>query len=242
LNLDEDAWTPTVVALFASHGNTAANAVFAALQDGEELQPASPMEARLELVHAKYVDRAFVDPAAAAAAAQPGALSAAAAAGDVAAVLRLLAAGADPNSTGSGRASPLAAAAAAGSLLAAQALLLNGADACAADAGASTPADLAASSGGADAVALQSLLQAAAARRAPAAPRPRAAARHPAQRRRASAAMCLSTTVMPMGARLMPASFTCCQANGMPMMVTAQATAAVIGSTQLKYTLLGETL
>jgi len=167
LNLDEDAWTPSVVALFAAHGNAAANAVFAAvMQEGDELQPDSPMEARLELVRSKYVERLFVDPAAAEAAAQPGALSAAAAGGDVAAVLRLLAAGADPNGAASGNAAPLAAAAAAGSLLAAQALLLNGADACAADAGASTPADLAASSGGADAAALQSLLQAAAARRA----------------------------------------------------------------------------
>lgn len=167
LNLDEDAWTPSVVALFAAHGNAAANAVFAAaMQEGDELQPDSPMEARLELVRSKYVERLFVDPAAAEAAAQPGALSSAAAAGDVAAVLRLLAAGADPNGAASGSAAPLAAAAAAGSLLAAQALLLNGADACASDAGASTPAYLAASSGAADAAALQSLLQAAAARRA----------------------------------------------------------------------------
>ena len=166
LTLDEDAWTPTVVALFAAHGNTAANAVFAAMQDGEELRPDSPMEARLEVVRAKYVDRQYVEPSMAEAASQPGALSAAAAAGDVAAVLRLLAAGADPNGAAGRAPLPLAAAAAAGSLLAAQALLLNGADACAFGADAATPADIAAASGGDDAVALQSLLQAAAARRA----------------------------------------------------------------------------
>ena len=166
LTLDEDAWTPAVVALFAAHGNTAANAVFAAMQDGEELRPDSPMEARLEVVRAKYVDRQYVDPSMAKAAAQPGALSAAAAAGDVAAVLRLLAAGADSNGAAGSLPSPLAAAAAAGSLLAAQALLLNGADPCVVDADAATPADLAASFGGDNAVALQSLLQAAAARRA----------------------------------------------------------------------------
>ena len=166
LTLDEDAWTPTVVALFAAHGNTAANSVYAALQDGEELRPDSPMEARLEVVRAKYVDRQYVDPSVTEAAAQPGALSSAAAASDVAAVLRLLAAGADPNAAAGSLPSPLAAAAAAGSLLAAQALLLNGADACAVGADAATPADLAASSGADSAAALQSLLQAAAARRA----------------------------------------------------------------------------
>jgi hypothetical protein len=170
LTLDEDAWAPAVCALFAAHGNAAANAVFAALPvgpDGEEvaLQPDSPMEARLEAVRAKYVDRVLVDPAAAADACSPGALAAAAAAGDIARTLRLLAAGADANGDDSTARAPLAAAAAAGSLLVAQALLLNGADACAADADGATPAELAARAPGPDADALHTILLSAATRR-----------------------------------------------------------------------------
>jgi len=139
LNLDEDAWTPSVCAVFAAHGNAAANAVWAPrLAPTEALAPDAAMEARLESVRAKYVDRLFVDTALVdELREQPGALVEAAAQGNVARVLALLAAGAPVNAAaGEGvTRTPLAAAAAAGSPLAVQALLLNGAHACGTAAG-----------------------------------------------------------------------------------------------------------
>jgi len=129
LNLDEDAWTPSVCALFAALGNDAANAAWAssAEEAAEALTPQASMESRLEAVRAKYVDRLHVLPALAQEAAAEGALTAAAAAGSLPRVMRLLAAGASVEATPQ----PLAAAVAAGAALVVQALLLNGADACA---------------------------------------------------------------------------------------------------------------
>ena len=146
LSLDEDAWTPSVCAVFAAHGNAAANAVWAArLTPDEALGPDADMEARLERTRAKYCDRLFVDATAAEdVAAHPQALAEAAGAGDVARVLTLLAAGAvvNPEPAGSIANTPLAAAIAAGSLLVVQALLLNGAHACGAAGDVATTASL----------------------------------------------------------------------------------------------------
>jgi hypothetical protein len=123
LTLDEDAWTPTVLALFAARGNDRSNALWAAGEaEGRALSPDAPMEARLELARAKYVDRLYMDAGLVEAAAAPGALAAAAAAGDLERALALLAAGAATQGA-------LEASARAGSLLLAQALLLAGADA-----------------------------------------------------------------------------------------------------------------
>ena len=146
LSLDEDAWTPSVCAVFAAHGNCAANAVWAArLTPDEALGPDADMEGRLEHTRSKYVDRLYVDTAAAEdVAAHPQALAEAAAAGDVARVLTLLAAGAvvNPASACGIANTPLAAAVTAGSPLVVQALLLNGAHACGAAGDVATTAAL----------------------------------------------------------------------------------------------------
>jgi hypothetical protein len=144
MSLDEDAWTPSVCAVFAAHGNRAANAVWAArLTPDEALGPDADMEARLEHTRSKYCDRLYVDTAAAEdVAAHPQALAEAAAAGDVARVLTLLAAGAVVNPEADVANTPLAAAVAAGSTLVVQALLLNGAHACGAAGDVATTAAL----------------------------------------------------------------------------------------------------
>ena len=117
LTLDSDAWTPTVLALFATRGNTAANELWAGCSEAlPSLSVEDGMEARLELVRAKYVDRMGL------ASRETAGLAEAAAAGDLDATLQLLAAGASPSGA-------LEGAVCGGHLLVAQALLLWGAEA-----------------------------------------------------------------------------------------------------------------
>ena len=164
--LDGHSWAPPLVSLFCKVGNAGAARAWGV---GAVTTPESAAAERAAAIRAKYEARAHVAPATLhAAAAQAGALQAAAAAGDVARLLRILAAGAVVNAPVAPQ-QPLHAAAARGEAGAeAVALLLVwGADPLAKDADGLTAEQLAAAQGAqAEAGHLIALLRAAAAKQA----------------------------------------------------------------------------